>query len=181
MYISKEKVKKLSVNFRSAIDQAKELGEFDHYNDFSFFPSRCCGNVSYLLAYYLRLHGIETIWVSYRRADWTHAWLVVKDDRVSIPAPHVISFPDNIRKVFVQYGNPYYKTNTEFSFYREQDLRNGLIIDITGDQFDDYGLPVYVGFKDHFHNTFEFVHAVDFITLSDERLSEIYKAIEVYL
>ena len=70
MYISKEKVKKLSVNFRSAIDQAKELGEFDHYNDFSFFPSRCCGNVSYLLAYYLRLHGIETIWVSYRRADW---------------------------------------------------------------------------------------------------------------
>lgn len=39
----------------------------------------------------------------------------------------------------------------------EHDLNNGLIIDITSDQFDDCENPVYIGQMDDFHQTFDFI------------------------
>ena len=130
-----------------------------------------------MLAEFFLLHGIKTIWVSSRRSDWTHAWLAIKDDRVVTPVSQLIDLPDGIKDVFAQYGNPSSQINTELTYYKEEDLENALIVDITGDQFDDYNIPVYVGFKDSFHRTFDFIQAVDFDRLSDGRLLDLYRTI----
>ena len=65
--------------------------------------------------------------------------------------------------------------------YEAEDLQNGLIIDITGDQFDDYDIPVYVGYLDDFHQTFIFNEATDYDGLNNRRLNDLYKKIGEYL
>lgn len=178
MTVSKERVFQLSNSFRLAIERSKEKGIFMHDLSFDDFPIGSCGDASYLLAEFLLQHGIETIWVSYRRNDWTHAWLVIKDDRVLASTPRQIVLPDAIKSILAQYGNLCYGTDTESSYYEENSIRNGIIIDITGDQFSDYCEPVFVGLKDSFHNSFDFIQAVDFHGLTDERLLNIYYEIE---
>ena len=76
-------IKYLVTRYRSAIDKAMSMGEFD--NDFSFnhFPCGCCGDASDLLAQYLLDNGIKTYYVcgNYYSDDPTngtqsHAWLL---------------------------------------------------------------------------------------------------------
>ena len=75
------RIEQLAKEYRSAIENAKNDGLFD--SDFSFrhFPHGCCGDTSCLLAEYLRGEGVDTIWYSAQRGEWSHAWLVVKDRR----------------------------------------------------------------------------------------------------
>ena len=60
--------------------------------------------MSYLLAEYLYRNGIETIWYSPQRVDWSHAWLVVKDERVHEPTLKLFLWPEELRGVLAQYG-----------------------------------------------------------------------------
>lgn len=116
-----QKLKKIASNFRTAIEIAKDHGEFKSIVPFSRFPRGCCGDTSDLLAQYLLEHHINSLYVCGNRyfpdpdeGTQSHAWLVV----------------------------------------------NGLIIDITGDQFSDrvsyynYNERVYVGPGDAFHDLF---------------------------
>ena len=56
-----------------------------------------------------------------------------------------------------------------------------MLIDITGDQFEDYSIPVYVGPMDEFHQSFTFVQAHDYNGLGSYRLSKLLQSIELYL
>lgn len=132
-----------------------------------------------MLAEYLLQEGIETIWVSLQRKDWSHAWLVLKDGRIK-RSPKPIPPADYI-DLISQYRNQNSEEETEDIHYMEQDLRKGLIIDITSDQFDDYNNLVYVGQMDDFRRTFEFVQAVDYDGLNNGRLEHLYRIIESYL
>lgn len=96
-------IKKLAQKFRQAIDAAHRDRAF--VDDFRFkdFPSGCCGDIGYLLAEYLLQKGIETIWVSVQRDDWTHAWLVLKDKRVRKPTNNTL--PDDYIDLVSLYRN----------------------------------------------------------------------------
>ena len=65
--------------------------------------------------------------------------------------------------------------------YKQTDLTNGLIIDITGDQFEDYDIPVYVGKIDNFHRSFKLVAAHDYEGMNGGRLFGLYQKIKEYL
>ena len=81
-------------------------------------------------------------------------------------------------------NDPTYKYNEEevdVTGYTVEDLQNGLIIDITADQFDDFDIPVYVGYMIPFHSTFEFRQAHNYDGLRDGRLINLFRMIERYL
>lgn len=73
-------IKKLSEQFRYAIDSALRAGEFK--DDFSFhrFPSGCCGDTCILLAQFLLEYGIRTYYVCGFKKSWSHAWLCTDND-----------------------------------------------------------------------------------------------------
>ena len=81
-------VKKLSYEFRKAIEKAIEVDELG--TDFAFkrFPRGCCGDTSYLLAEYLFQNGIVPSYVCgvYRGKGpenmQSHAWLLTDDDYI---------------------------------------------------------------------------------------------------
>lgn len=176
-------LKTVAGKFRKAIEAAYAAGEF--LNDFSFndFPNGCCGDTSYLLAEYLRQYGVKTIWVSIEREDWTHAWLVVNDDKVSKPKLRDIKaeIPDDILQLLNSYGSNIGEQDEE-DVYTYDDIKNGTIVDITSDQFDDYkNISVYVGQADEFHKSFEFREAIDSPELQDPRLERLYSAIMRYI
>ena len=83
--IWKEHKSELASAYRAAICSAHQDGRFVNDIPFKSFPQGCCGNTCYLLAEHLRQVGINTIWYSTERRDWSHAWLVVKDERVKEP------------------------------------------------------------------------------------------------
>lgn len=172
-------IKKLAQRFRQAIDAAHRDHEF--VDDFRFknFPSGCCGDTSYLLAEYLLQNGIETIWVSLQRDDWSHSWLVLKDRRVRKPTK--ITLPDDYIDLISIYRNQDFEAGTQTIHYKEHDLYDGLIIDITSDQFDDYDISVYVGYMDVFHQSFDFLQAIDFDGIYCKRLENLYGIIEAYI
>lgn len=174
-----KRIKQLALQFRQAIDAAYRAHEFR--NDFRFrkFPIGCCGDTSYLLAEYLLQKGIETIWVSTLRDDWTHAWLVLKDERINPPT--TIALPDEYQELVSVYRTQESEEETEDVHYMEQDIIDGLIIDITSDQFDDCENPVYVDYLDDFHRSFDFRLAVDYYGLNDDRLEHLYEIIESYI
>lgn len=176
-------LKKLATRFRKSIEAAYVAGEF--FNDFAFndFPTGCCGDTHFLLAEYLRQYEVKTIWVSTRREDWTHAWLVVNDAKVS--APKMKDFradiPDDIIQILNGYGANIGEQNVEPE-YAYNDIKNGTIVDITSDQFDEYkNVPVYVGPADAFHKSFEFREAIDSPELRDPRLMRLYSVIMQYI
>ena len=175
------RIEQFAKEYRAAIENAKNDGLFD--SDFSFrnFPYYCCGDTSYLLAEYLRGKGVDTICYSSQRGDWSHAWLVVKDKRVQNPTPRAFSWPVELRDIVAQYGVKNPAKEIDQTRYEAEDLQNGLIIDITGDQFDDYDIPVYVGYLDDFHQTFIFNEATDYDGLNNRRLNDLYKKIGEYL
>ena len=50
-----------------------------------------------------------------------------------------------------------------------------MIIDITGDQFDE--APIYVGYMDDFHKRFDFVEAFEHEGLPNDEYAELYEII----
>lgn len=76
------KIYELAKEFRDAIEEAKEDGEFVKDIRFRHFPSGCCDDTCELLAQYLLEHGIGTRQVlgAYRDGisenNTGHAWLI---------------------------------------------------------------------------------------------------------
>lgn len=173
-----KRIEQLAHRFRQAIDAAYRAHEFRDDFRFKKFPTGCCGDTSYLLAEYLLQNDIETILVSLQRDDWSHAWLVLNDRRVRKPKEMTLSakYLDLISMYSTQNSE-----ETNNVHYNEKDLRDGLIIDITSDQFDDCENPVYVDYLDDFHRTFDFRLAVDYDGLNDDRLERLHGIIESYI
>ncbi len=90
--MSDDCIKQIVSNFRLAIEKSRDAHQFDN-SDFMDFPRDCCGQTCSILAKYLfENHGINTLWVSSARGLQSHAWLVLKDGRVSEPqTPDLIS------------------------------------------------------------------------------------------
>lgn len=176
-----QKIQQLATQYRAAIEAARDAGRFTSDFRFKRFPHGCCGDTSYLLAEYLSEFGIETIWYSTSRRDSSHAWLVVKDERVKRPTPKSFLWPEELHDVLSGYGVQSPEKEVDITRYEEDDLRDSLIIDITADQFDDYDIPVYVGKIDPFHKRFRFIQAHDYDGLNDGRLYSLYRTIKEYL
>lgn len=141
-----------------AMDKAKFNGQFDNNMIFACFPEGCCGVTCYLLAEYLLANGIETIYVNGKeifhinRDEYnfqSHAWLVVKDYRIN--------------KSVKRYH------------YKEDDIKNGLILDITGDWLG--AEPIYVGYLNDFHRKYIFESAHDCEGCYDYDTNEIYQIV----
>ena len=164
--------------FRTAIISARDANLFSSNDIFAHFPCRCCGDSCYLLAEYLRRKGLRTIYVCGDFDGQTHAWLVLDDERVTQPQPRFYEMPETIKPIFSQYGNeitdPICVTR-----YEEKDVENGLIIDITADQFG--GSPVYVGSMNAFYSNFQFRNASLCSKLPNPRLVALYDMIATFL
>ena len=83
--------------------------------------------------------------------------------------------PDEIRKVLELYGEEASNEPVDISKYEDSDLSNGILIDITADQFGQS--PLYVGPMDLFHQKFTFDFAHDYNGFGNERLSHLYDLI----
>lgn len=97
-------IEELATKYRNALEHACRDGRFSYDFSFKKFPHGCCGDTCYLLGEFLKRKRIETIWYSAQRGDWSHAWLVVKDNRVSDPTPRTVSWPKEIQAVVAGYG-----------------------------------------------------------------------------
>ena len=77
---------RLAVQFRDAIDAARDAGEFKGDFSFNSFPRGCCGDASDLLAQFLLENGIKTYYVcgTYRNGSFdgiqSHAWLKTENN-----------------------------------------------------------------------------------------------------
>ena len=169
-------IKILTKRFRTYIENARDAECFKKDLCFDGFPYFCCGDASCLLAEFLRSKGVETIYVWGEDDEGqTHAWLVVKDERVKTPTQRFLEVPQDIRCVLNSYSANAYNEPVDITRYDESDIEDGLIIDITTDQFG--GDPVYVGYIDDLHRRFAFESADDFCGLGNERLSMLYRTI----
>lgn len=167
------------VQFKSAIERAKNDCCFEKDISFCNFPRACCGDTCYLLAEYLRQKGIESIYVCGDYKGQTHAWLVAKDQRVKMATKHCVNIPDSISTVIKSYGNYTFSGKVETSNYKNADINKGLIIDITADQFGEPS--VYVDYLSNFYRKFKFVNAHDCFGLATDRHIELYRIIQKYI
>ncbi len=179
--VSIEKIAEYATTFRTALYSAYQDGMFVKDIRFRTFPRGCCGDACYLLAEYLRRAGIETIWYSTERNDWSHAWLVVKDERVKPPTTRPFYWPEELEVDLKRYGIEHPERGFELTNYESSDFTEGIIVDITGDQFNDCDEAIFVGKADKFHQSFEFINAHDIYALNDERLCKLYRIVEEYL
>ncbi|MBR0426345.1 MAG: hypothetical protein IJK01_09570 [Clostridia bacterium] len=179
--VSIEKIREYATTYRSALYAAYKDGKFINDIRFRTFPLGCCGDTCYLLAEHLRRAGIETIWYSTERNDGSHAWLVVKDERVKPPTTKLFNWPEELEADLKTYGIEHPESGIELTNYEPSDFTEGIVIDITGDQFKDCGEAIFVGKADKFHQSFEFVNAHDISALNDERLCKLYRIVEEYL
>lgn len=170
------RIRSLVNSFRKKIDRAKSKDLFAD-TMLEDFPVQCCGVTSRLLAEFLLDNGIETLWISAEEfgTGETHAWLVVKDDRIDPPRSCFDGVPNNIVNLLDAYGGGSSENLRKATCYEEQNIEQGLIIDITGDQFKE--VPVYVGYMDHFHKRFDFVAAYEHEGLPNKEYEELYEAI----
>lgn len=170
------RMRSLVNSFRKKIDRAQRKDLFTN-TMFEGFPVQCCGIASRLLAEYLLNNEVETLWISAEEfgTHETHAWLVVKDDRIDSPRSCFDDVPNNIIGLLGKYGGGNSERIRESTCYEEQNIKNGLIIDITGDQFDE--APVYVGYMDDFHKRFDFVAAYEHEGLPNDEYAELYEII----
>lgn len=76
-----DRIESLATEFRQAIEDAINFGEFDDDINFRRFPSGCCGYASDLLAKYLYQNNITTWYISgvYKKEDQQHTWLQTED------------------------------------------------------------------------------------------------------
>lgn len=165
----------LVVEFRRAIDEAYDKGLLDKDTVFRRFPRGCCGDTCDLLAEYLRVNGVNTVYVFGNNQDQSHAWLILKDKQVRIPKKQYVDLPNDIVDVFNSYTVEFYSAPIDITHYVESDLRDGIIIDITGDQFGE--IPVYFNYMNDFYGKYEFKGAYDFECLQDARLLRLYRLI----
>lgn len=170
---------RLVCQFRFAIDAAKQSHSFHDDLCFNRFPNACCGDTCYLLAEYLQSKGVKTIYVCGDDRGQSHAWLVVRDHRITIPQPQFWTPPNEILSILNEYSNNAYVNPIDVTHYTEPDIINGLIIDITADQFGY--VPVYVDYIGSFHKQFIFDSAYDYDSLGTPRLRRIYKTIIAHL
>ena len=161
--------------FRAKLDYAYNEGLFSDDIIFRHFPKGCCGATCYLLAEYLKLHGIQTIYVCGSFHNQSHAWLVIKDTHIQIPTPKYYTMPNEIRKILATCGEEAPDGPMDISKYEGRDLSNGTLIDITADQFGQ--APLYVGPMDPFHQEFTFDFAHDYNGFGNDRLSHLYDLI----
>lgn len=168
-------IMELVQTFRAKMDYAYIEGLFSDDIIFRRFPKGCCGDTCYLLAEYLNLHGIQTIYVCGSFHDQSHAWLVIKDNRIHIPSPKYYTMPDDLRKTLKIYGEKTPNAPIDVSKYEDSDLSNGILIDITADQFGQ--APLYVGPMDAFHQKFTFDFAHNYNGFGNDRLSHLYDLI----
>ena len=170
-------IKKHVDAFRKAIDEAKYAGKFDRDFIFCCFPLACCGDTCYLLAEYLKTKGIDTIYVCGDFDGQTHAWLVVKDERIEGPNKETILIPQKFKSILKKYGAD---TCDEYEsiVYKEKNIISGLMIDITGDQFGQS--PVYVDYMNDFYRQFNFCNAHDYYGFGNSRLENLYNIINDY-
>lgn len=176
------KFRHLIEKFRIAIDTAKSRDEFEKDISFNNFPRACCGDTSELLACYLKSFGYDTIYVCGVFGDQSHAWLVLNDKRVSQPAQRFYDAPEEIRDVLNLYSNGQYNEPINVTRFEAENVENGLVIDITADQFAEMkNMPVYIGYMDDFHRKFEFDFAREYDGLKDYRLVQLYRKICEYL
>lgn len=181
MNILEETIYQHANSYRNAIIAAQNDGRFIGDLCFNRFPLGCCGDTSYMLAEYLLEKGIKTIWYSAcRKNHHGHAWLVLDDTRISKPTPSFSSLPKEIQPVMRVYGAANPDVAIDITHYEAENLCDGLFIDITGDQFRDYSIPVFVGQTDRFHSSFEFVQAHDYDGLTP-RLEKLYRIVERYI
>lgn len=75
------RIEYLATEFRHAIEDAINAGEFDDDINFRRFPRGCCGYASDLLAKYLHQYKITTWYISgvYKKEDQQHTWLQTED------------------------------------------------------------------------------------------------------
>ena len=168
----------LACVFKSAIIAARDDGLFNGDDSFCHFPRGCCGDTCYLLASFLKEYGIETLYVWGDRGFQSHAWLVVNDDRVGKPTRRPIEIEDEYAELLGQYGGEIDRV-IEDTRYKARDLTNGLIIDITADQFGE--IPVYVGARNIFYRKFTFRDAHICGGVNNKRLSNLYRNISQFL
>ena len=165
--------------FKAAMVQAWDAGDFDSDIAFCKFPRGCCGDTCYLLAEYLLSFGIETVYVCGSELYQSHAWLVIKDNRIGKPKSRHYELPDEIRDVFSLYSGSCSSGSIDNTYYDEMDLINGTIVDITADQFGEN--PVYVDSMGKFHKRFGFDFAFDCVGVDNPRLRRIYRIIMEYI
>ncbi len=167
-------IRQKALEFRGFIESAQNASLF-HGDTLDNFPYGCCGEASDLLAQYLKKYGVDTIYVHYHDCEDSggHSWLVVKDQRVATPTKHIPGYQGEVLKLIKQYGG--INTNEPINHYQycEEDISEGLIIDITADQFFDF--PVYVGYYGDGYKRFEFRFAEDCEGLKDKRECELYQ------
>lgn len=161
----------LAQEFRRAMNQAQAEGLFDKESLFETFPRGCCGDTCYLLAEYLLEHGICTEYVCGKKGDRSHAWLALTDretleqkiSKKELPMLECENEDEtNVYKHLLDLikNNKSAKTRTKSPAY-EAELKEQIIIDITGDQFCDreeflrYNKQVYVGKMDKMHRLFK--------------------------
>lgn len=170
------KIRSLANNFRRKIDMAQQNGLLVG-TMMENFPVQCCGVTCTLLAEFLLDNGIETLWISSEEFETqeSHAWLVVKDERIDRPYLCYNDVPNDILGLFSTYGGGNPESFREDTNYEEQNVKNGLIIDITGDQFNE--VSVYVGYTDNFHKRFEFLNAYEYEGLISNEYKKLYDII----
>jgi len=162
-------------DFREAIDIAKRRGMFEQDGEFKYFPADCCGSTCILLAEFLMMYGIKTLYVlgeNYIRE--THAWLIVKDDRIRKERQR-LKLTDNAYSALKLYGSCFNPKMTEIKGYDKNDLLDALGIDITADQFGKEA--IHVGEWKKFEVPFKYKIAQEHYGLSDRRYIELYKII----
>ena len=170
----------LVCDFKAALVQARETGDFSGDIVFRKFPRGCCGDTCCLLAEYLLAHGIDTIYVCGSERDQSHAWLVIKDRRVKNPKTKHYELPEDIRDILNLYGSSDNDGSINTMHYEKRDLKNGLIVDITADQFGEN--PVLIEYMGDFHERFRFDFARDCGGIGDDpRLRKIYNIAMKYL
>lgn len=173
-----QKINDLAYIFKSAILSARDEGLFDKDICFYHFPRGCCGDTCDLLASFLKSHGIPTIYVCGDYKQQSHAWLVVNDDRVKSPRSHFIETGTDYLKLLGQYGQKISEP-IKITYYEAEDLRNGLIIDITADQFGEPS--VYVGKQNRFYKKHNFCEAHVCKGVCNSRLSDLYRKTSSFL
>ena len=132
-----QKIYTIAKRFKKAIENARDDNRFNG-DAFEHFPRGCCGDTSYLLAEYLLTKGQESIYVLGEDiTGQTHAWLILKDDRITQPTSDYFEFPDDIKSVMSVYGNDRCDAPIDIAHYEECNVMNGLYIDITADQFGE--------------------------------------------
>ena len=130
-------------DFRRKIELAHEKGAFVDDVTFKHFPKGCCGLTCYLLSEYLLEYKAKTIYVWGTYSGQSHAWLVLKDKRVATPTQKYNLMPDSYKTFLQSYGQEVYDEPFVTINYKYEDIKDGLIIDITADQFGQS--PVYLG------------------------------------